>query len=395
MLSACTTVSNWFADDEEIEIRELDPIDSQFEAKELWSEDVGSGIGEYFSRLSPAMGYDLVFAADRQGEVIAFDEKTGKTVWEQNFATFNNDGYLSFASNLFSSGVSAKISGGLTAAYEKVFFGTEDGNVYALDAKTGEIAWQSEVKGEVIAAPAVDEGMVLVNTGSGTLFALDASSGEQKWKYESDVPALSLRGISAPIASNGGAIVGTAAGKLVVNILANGQTAWEQTIGAPSGATELDRIVDVDAKPLILGGIIYAISFEGTLAAVELRTGRIIWKREYKSYRSLSSSGNRLFVVDANSHIYSLDARNGVEQWSQSSLKQRSVTAATPVGDYIVLGDRFGFLHWVNQSDGQIVSRLDVGGDDEDEGIYAAPIVKGDMVYTQTREGELFAIQMP
>lgn len=394
-LSACSTVTDWFSDDEEIEIRRLDPIEAQFQTTERWSEDVGSGIGVYFSRLTPVVGYDLVIAADRQGEVIAFEEATGKRVWRQNFASSTNDGYFSFLSNLWSSGVSAKIAGGLSIAYDSVYFGTENGEVFALDVKTGEVKWQTTVKGEVIAKPALDEGVVLLNTGSGTLFALDASTGEQKWTYDSDVPALSLRGISAPVASNGGAIVGTAAGKLVVNLLNTGQTAWEQTIAAPSGATELDRIVDIDAKPLVIGGVIYAISYDGTLAAVELRSGRVIWKREYKSYRSLSSSGNKLFVVDTNSNIYSLDTRNGVEQWSQGGLKQRSVTAATPIDDYIVVGDKFGFLHWINQSDGQIVSRIDLGGNDEDAAIYAAPIVQDKMLYTQTREGELFAIQMP
>lgn len=394
-LSACTTVSNWFGDEDEIEIRQLDPIEAKFEAKELWSEDLGKGVGAYFSRLQPAVGYELVFAADRQGRVAAFEPSTGKRVWRQDFATYSNDGYFSFISNLWSSGVSAKISGGLSLAYEAVYFGTENGDVYALDAKTGEQKWHAVVKGEVMAPPAIDENIVLVNTGSGVMFALDANDGKELWSYESDVPALSLRGISTPTAANGGAIVGTASGKLAVNILASGQSAWEQTISAPSGATELERIVDIDSKPLVVGGIIYIVSFDGSLAAVELRTGRVVWKREYKSYRSISAASGRLFVVDSNSNIFSLDIRNGVEQWSQGSLKLRSLTSATPIEDYIVVGDNFGFLHWLNTEDGEIVARLDLGGDDEDEAIYTAPIADGKVLYTLTREGELFAIEMP
>ena len=394
-LSACTTFEDWFGDEEELEIRRLDPIDLQFEAKELWSESIGSGVGSYYSRLQPAVGYDLVFAASRQGRVVAFDPATGKEVWRQNFAEFIDEGYFSFLSNLWSEGISAKIAGGLSLAYETLYFGTENGEVYALDAKTGDIRWQTKVKGEVLAAPAVDENVVVVNTGSGVMFALDAVSGEELWTYESDVPALSLRGIAAPTASNGGAIVGTASGKLAVNLLGTGQTAWEQTISSPSGATELDRIVDIDSKPLVRAGMIYTISFDGTLAAVELRSGRVVWKREYKSYRRVTAQGNTLFVVDNNSNVFSLDRRNGVEFWSQGSLKGRALTAATPIGDYVVVGDNFGFLHWLTQSDGKIVSRMDIGGDDEDEAIYAAPVADGDVLYTQTRDGELVAIQMP
>jgi outer membrane protein assembly factor BamB len=246
-----------------------------------------------------------------------------------------------------------------------------------------------------LAAPAIDSGVLVVSTTSGLIVALNAETGEQLWTYESEVPPLSLRGVSAAVAAAGGAIVGTATGKLVVNILESGQTAWEQPITAPSGATELDRIVDIDSRPLVSGSQVYVISNDGTLASVELRSGRVIWKREYKSYRRLTQAGANLFLVDNDSNVYGLDIRNGVELWSQTGLKRRQLTAAEPIGNYLVVGDKFGFLHWLNQTDGQIVSRLEVGGDDEDEAIYTAPVVDGNMLYTQTRDGKLVAISIP
>ena len=394
-LSGCSTISGWFTDEEELEVRVLEPIDAKFTPQEVWESNVGDGVGRYFSRLRPAVGYDLVVAASRQGIVSAFEKDSGKRVWRKDFADYSNDGAGSWFGTLWSDGISAKIAGGITLAYETVFFGTENGDVFALDVKTGEQKWHSKIKGEVLAAPAVDENVVVVNTGAGLMFALDASNGEELWRYESDVPALSLRGISAPTAGSGGAIVGTATGKLAVNIIDSGQTVWEQTIAAPSGATELDRIVDIDSKPLLVGGTVYVISFDGTLASVDLRSGRVLWKREYKSYRRISLSGNQLFVVDTNSNIYSLDRRNGVEQWSQGTLKGRVLTAAEPVGEYLAVGDKYGFLHWLNRSDGELVARLDVGGDDEDNSIFAAPVSDGKVLYTLTREGELFAIQIP
>ena len=146
---------------------------------------------------------------------------------------------------------------------------------------------------------------------------------------------------------------------------------------------------------MIAGGVIYVISFDGSLASVELRSGRTIWKREYKSYRRLTQAGNSLFVVDSDSNVYALDARNGIEKWSQSALKKRLLTAAEPIGDYLVAGDKWGFLHFFDQAEGKIVARVDVGGDDEDESIYSAPVVDGNILYTQTRDGKLVAIQVP
>lgn len=394
-LTACTTVSNWFKDDEEIEIRTLDPITPQFQPEIVWENEVGDGVDQYFSRLEPAIAYDKVFAASRQGEIKAFDQATGKVVWERDFAEYNRSGFIGSMVNMWSSGTSAKIAGGMSVAYETVYFGSEDGVVYALDANTGDPKWQTSIPGEVLAPPALDEGIALVNTGAGILFALDAETGEELWRQESEVPPLSLRGISAPAAANGGAIVGTPDGKISVSIMETGQTAWEQTIAAPTGATELERIVDIDSSPIVFGGTIFTVSFNGTLAAIDLRSGRVLWKREYGSYRNVTLSGNSLFVVDNNSNVYALDRRNGVELWSHGSLRKRSLTAATPVGDYVVAGDNWGFLHWFSQADGTIVARMDIGGDDEDEAIYIAPVASGDMLYIQTRDGQILAIRTP
>ena len=394
-LTGCSTISDWFADDEELEIKKLEPIQAQFSPTEVWEQSMGNGVSHYFSRLKPAVAYGMVFAANRQGKVAAFEQASGKKVWDKDFAIYSEEGFFSGLSRLWSSGVSAKLAGGMSVAYDTLYFGSENGDVYALVAKTGELKWHKTVKGEVLAAPAIDSGVLVVSTTSGLLVALDAQSGEQLWTYESEVPPLSLRGVSAATAAAGGAIVGTASGKLVVNILESGQTAWEQAISAPSGATELDRIVDIDSRPLVSGSQVFVISNDGTLASVELRSGRVMWQREYKSYRRLTQSTANLFLVDNDSNVYALDIRNGVELWSQSGLKRRQLTAAEPIGDYVVVGDKFGYLHWLNQSDGQIVSRLAVGDDDEDEAIYSSPVVEGKMLYTQTRDGKLVAISIP
>ncbi len=109
----------------------------------------------------------------------------------------------------------------------------------------------------------------------------------------------------------------------------------------------------------------------------------------------MSLSSNTLFVVDVISNVYALDSRNGVELWSQGALKQRLLTGVTPVGDYLVAGDKYGYLHWFDQADGKIVARLEVGSDDDDEGIYHSPVVDGNILYTQTRDGKLVAIKTP
>ncbi|OFI32822.1 outer membrane protein assembly factor BamB [Alteromonas lipolytica] len=390
-LSGCATMSDWFADEEEIKIRRIAPIENQFEPKEVWSYSIGDGVNGFFSRLEPAFGNNKVFAAERHGEVVALTPDTGDVVWERNFAIFKEESFWDDIARIWRSGASAKISA-LAAGYNMVFIATEDGIIRALDQETGETLWEQSVPGEILATPAMDEGILVLNTGAGVLFGLDVKTGEQLWRSETDVPPLSLRGISAPVATNGGAIVGTPTGKLQVNILTSGIPAWETAITAPSGATELERIIDVDSSPVVYGTNVYIVSYDGTLAALELRSGRILWKREYGSYRDLAVSGNRIYVVDTRSIVYALDRRNGVEIWSQAGLKERNLTAPLVMDDKLVVGDRWGLMHWLNTEDGSLIARYDLGGDDEDEAIYATPIKVNDLVVTITRDGDIAAL---
>ncbi|MEM0911424.1 MAG: outer membrane protein assembly factor BamB [Pseudomonadota bacterium] len=394
-LSGCTTISNWFADDEEVEIRTLLPLQNQFEPQVLWDKSIGDGTDEFFSSLRPAFDYGKVFAADRAGRIYALDPDDGDRIWRQDISERSKERRLTNLYGLFAGRIPAKVSGGLTVGYRSVFFGTENGEVVALNESDGSVKWRTRVTGEVLAPPAIDEGIVIVNTVAGLLIAIDAESGEIKWQNENDVPPLSLRGISAPAAANGGAIVGTASGRLIVNLIDSGLTAWEQQIAKPTGATELDRIVDIDSTPLVFLGNIYAISYGGALASVEIRTGQVVWNREYASYRDLSLEGNRLFISDINSNLYAVDRRNGVELWSNSALRRRELTSAVPIRGYVAVGDKWGFLHFFNQSDGQYVARVRIGGDDEDEGIFSSPIAFEDKLLVQRKDGDLFLLEVP
>lgn len=390
--TGCSTVSDWFKDDEEIAIRRLQPIEPLFEIEEVWDASVGSGITKYFSRLQPVHADNTLFVADRKGYLVALDAQTGKRKWRKDFANYVEKGWLSGLNKVISRGETARLSS-LSIHNKQLYLGSENGDLYAINPDDGTILWNAQVAGEILAPATEDDGIVVVNTGAGVLFAFDEETGEELWKTDSDVPPLTLRGISAPHAEAGGVIVGTPTGYVQVSVLDSGLTAWETSIAQPSGATELERIVDIDSSPLVHLGIIYAISFNGTLASVELRSGRIIWKREYGSFRNITLKDNTLFVVDANSNVLALDRRNGVERWSQSVLRGRRLTAATPFGEHVVVGDNYGFLHWLNAESGVIESRYDLGGDNDSGSIYSDPIVVGDTLISVTRDGDIAALK--
>lgn len=364
---------------------ELVELDQKFEPEVLWEQSVGDGSGDYFSRLKPIVAYGKVYSASREGDVIAFDPKTGQELWKSDLSDINNE------RSFWDSRVSALLSGGPAAGSDKVFIGSENGKVYALDAQTGELLWEENVKGEVINAPAFESGMVVVNSASGILKALNAETGEEVWKVEQDVPALTLRGISAPIIVSGGVLIGTGKGGVDVYLLNSGQQGWSADIGEPTGSTELERVIDVDSAPIAFGDKVYSVSSRGNLAAIDLKSGRILWKRQYSSYRQISIYRNTIFLTNLRGHVYAIDRINGIERWSNLALANRGVSGPAVIDDYVVVGDFEGYLHWLNQETGEIVARHEV----DSSGVHATPTVVDNILYSQSRDGDLQAIETP
>lgn len=372
-------------EDEKTRIAELPEFESQFDVDVEWSDSV-DGVDDYFSRLRPHIGYQKVFTASRDGDAVAFDLLTGDQVWSTDLSDINGE------RGFFDARSSALLSGGPTTGGKKVYYGSENGKVFALDAESGELAWEADIKGEVIAAPAFDSNLVVVNTASGILKAINASNGEEVWKVEMEVPPLTLRGISEPQIAAGGVIVGASTGNLNVYILETGQAGWVAEVGEATGTTELERVIDVDSKPVVVGDKIYAISSRGNLVSVDIRSGRILWKRQYSSYRSMSVEGSTIYLTDVKGHVYAVDRINGLEKWSQLSLTNRGVTGPVVVGDYVVVGDFEGYLFWINQNTGDFVSQHHVDG----SGIFTEPTVsRDDLLIVQSRDGDIQAIKTP
>jgi outer membrane protein assembly factor BamB len=374
-------------DEEDIKdlVAELTEITPQFEPKVLWEENVGDGSEGYFSRLKPVIAYDTVYSASRVGDVIAFDIKEGKELWNVDLSDVDNQ------RSFWDSRLSALLAGGPIVGENKVFIGSENGKVYALDAQSGELAWQADSKGEIISAPAVDSGILIVNTASGIMKAFNADNGEELWKIEQDVPALTLRGISQPVIASGGVIIGTGKGGVDVYLVDKGQQGWSTEIGEPTGSTELERVIDVDSSPVVFGDKIYAVSSRGNLAAIELKSGRVLWKRQYSSYRQISIYRNTIFLTDIRGHVYAIDRVNGIERWSNLALTNRGVTGPAIVDNYVVVGDFEGYLHWLDQETGEFVARHEV----DSSGIHSTPTVFNNVLYCQSRDGDLQAIETP
>ena len=189
--------------------------------------------------------------------------------------------------------------------------------------------------------------------------------------------------------AGGFAFVGFDNGKLYALRSRDGSLAWEATVGAPSGRTELDRMVDVDGQLAVVGGDLYAVGFHGRLVSLSADAGRPAWTREFSSSTGVSIARRQLYLTDEQDSVWALDRLNGADIWRQERMARRQLTTPVQHGDSVVVGDLEGYLHWLSADDGTFVARARVG----DEPILVAPIVDGDLLYVASQSGRLTALR--
>ena len=363
-LSGC---GGFFRDDDNTPApAELTDFEPSVEIDRLWSRRAASGAGPSLA-LHPAVAGGRVFTAGRDGDVAAHDAATGERLWE------------------IDAGV--PVSGGPGAGPGVVVVGSSDGDVVALDGAGKGVAWRARVSSEVLSAPAVSERIVVVRTIDGKLFGLDAANGERLWVYDRAVPALTLRGTSSPVIAENTVIAGFDSGRLVAVSLDHGQLLWESHVADPAGRTELERLVDIDADPVVVDGAVYATAFQGRIAAFDLHTGRLLWQRDMSSHAGIGAGRRLLYVTDDESHVWALDRDTGVSLWRQGRLERRGVTRPVEFAEYVVVADFEGHVHWLSIEDGSFAARVRAGG-----GLTASPVATEAAVYVFDTSGELTAL---
>ena len=265
-----------------------------------------------------------------------------------------------------------------------------DGEVIALDAATGAEKWQAKVNSEIIAAPAIGLGMVFVRSNDGRVTALDAASGERRWFWAHEVPLLSLRGNDAPVLGPGYIFVGNDDGTVAALAANDGRPLWEQAVAQPEGRTELDRMADVDGTPVLDGSTLYASSFKRQTIAIDAPSGRPMWASEHGGAGRIGVASDRLVVSDSNGSVFGLDKAGGSALWQQPGLVRRQLTAPAVQGDYAVVGDYDGYLHWLKLDNGEFAARTRIGGN----ALRAAPIVADGILVVQDVNGKLSAFRL-
>ncbi|WP_430390181.1 outer membrane protein assembly factor BamB [Dyella sp. 20L07] len=355
------------------------------EVTRVWTNSVGKGAGDSGVRLRPAFADGVLYAASTDGKLAAFDAASGKTVWTKSSRT---QGWFGWGDK---KRADALYAGGPMVSGDLLVVGTLDGHIYGINAKDGSPRWESVVNSEVISSPIISGNLVIARTQDGRLYGFDSATGERRWVYDQDtVPLLSLRGNGPMLVANGVVFYGSDAGKLVALRLDNGEKLWEQAVASGEGRTEIDRLSDADGAILLDGSTLYTAAYHGNMVAVDGPSGRPLWGRPFSTFTSLDITPNAVYGVNDESQVWAFDKNGGADMWKNDALKYRWLTGPAVQGDYVVVGDLEGYVHWLQTGDGALAARERLSK----KPIRAQPLVVGDTVYVEDEKGRIGAYRL-
>jgi outer membrane protein assembly factor BamB len=293
----------------------------------------------------------------------------------------------------------------------RIYVGSENGGVYALNATTGAIIWhKTTAAGEPFyGSAAVSGGVVYIQGSTGILYAFN-SSGTLEWSQQ-----LGNNGFSAPVIVNG--VIYVTSGESIYALETSGTMLWSTPTG---GAVAADSLAVVDGRvfttsldhkvyalnastgaviwsyatgsetfstPAVANGIVYAGSQDKNFYALNAITGVLIWSATTggEINGSPAVAGGVVYIASEDGNLYAYNARNGKTVWS---VPIPTSDGQVSIADGVVyVGDDDGDVTAFNAENGQYLVAAATGG----QAIYSTPVVVNGMLYVVSNDGNLYA----
>ncbi len=307
-----------------------------------WRSKVGNGLGRKSGVLIPHISGNTVFASAENGTLQATDIRTGGTYWQTKIANGLNSG----------------VGGGLNTVY----VASSAGQVLGISKQNGKLTSKSVNLGVLIAAPVAGSGTVIARALDGKIYGL-GPGGNVIWQQDNKQPRLSIHRMAAPVFYGDKAILGLDDGNLMAINAISGTLSWLEPVAFTRGRNIIDRIIDVDATPILEGSQVYVVSFHGNLAKFDALTGTQIWSSKYSSTQMPAISGNKIIATHEEGFITAFDKNNGAKLWEEITLRGYDLIGPAAHGRYVAVGIKdSNVLFWLDSISGKIVAKHKVAG---------------------------------
>lgn len=318
---------------------------------------------------APTVVGNRLYATSRDGNVYALDAATGEVVWTHTTGDM--------------------VYSGVVVADGTAYVASSDKQLYALNLADGTVRWQRELDGLAYASPVVAGGVVVAGTGeTGTLAAFDARTGQPRW-------TVTMEGrLGSGLAAAGNRVYAPSYDGHVYAIdAATGDVRWRFDAGGV-----------VDSIPLVEGDTVYVKLPHDQVIALNAATGAARWRYDPKTlaptdqptnWSPLIMTDDRLLFGSQDGRLYALEAAGGERAWASAEGTERPAPP-TPAGELGWVGGRDGSLSAIDLGTGEAVWTWHPPAAVEPEllsGIMWPPVVVGDRLYAASLDGNLYAFR--
>lgn len=304
---------------------------------------------------SAAIVGNRVFVGSNDRNLYALDFANGKLLW-----TFTN---------------SEAIESSPLVLNGSVFVGSSDAYLYALDARSGKELWKFPTGDKILSAPNWfadgNKTNLLVGSYDFKLYCLDAATGQSNWVFET---GNYING--SPAVAQGVAALGGCDGVLYSVTLTNGQIAHSNDIGAP-----------IAASVALVDGHAYFGHYENQFLCVDLKANTNRWAfrdRQFPYFSSPAITKDRVLFGGRDKKLHCVNRADGKQVWSFAT---RGKVDSSPVvcGDKVVVGSDDGRIYLVSLTDGKELWSYEIG-----QAIEASPAVAEGKIIIGSNDGSVY-----
>jgi eukaryotic-like serine/threonine-protein kinase len=338
---------------------------------------------------SPAVVSGVVYFLSYDGHLYALDAATAQVKWkfatggEKRFAGTHLH-YLQPAAETMPDPWDFYLSSPCVSD-SAVYFGSSDGNVYALDASSGALKWKFHTGDVVHSSPAIADGVLYIGSWDTYVYALDAASGTEKWRFKTgeDPVAHNHIGIqSSPAVVDGMVYFGSRDSFAYAIEATSGKQIWKFST---DGSWVNNSMVVHDGKAY------FGTSIPGFMHAVDAKTGKVVFDLPTGTpvFASMALAGDTLYLGNFGGKLTAIDLKTQKPAWvfETDGAKENASSMTNPDGS-IKFETVFSTPNPYYEDMVLAVHKLFTMGT-----ILSSPVVVGDTVYFGSTDGNLYAVR--
>lgn len=364
LMAGCSSLNPFASKDPKLQPAGLTVFQPTLPVRTVWTYAAGKADVYAFS---PAVVGNAVFVAAADGAIARLDAVSGREAWRVR------------ADSALTAGVGS--DGSLVAV------GAAKGVLLTFDGD-GKALWKAQMSSEILSAPVVGQGLVVVRSVDNRVTAFDAQSGAKKWSVQRTTPALTLRNAPGMLISGANVYVAQPGGKLLALTLAAGVPRWEAVVAEPRGATELERVSDIAGTPVVFDKDICTVTFQGKAACFDAATGVAHWSKEQSSSVGVAIDQRFVFAADDKGAVVAFHRDSGQSAWKNDKLALRKLSTPVSFGRAVAVGDYQGYIHFLSREDGAFIGRVGTDGSP----VVSVPVVAGANLIFQSQSGTVTAL---